>query len=491
MEARYRRDGADPLRVVRQVKAGLSWERDANVRDVLGRKDLAFNGEATAEVLNRRRREDRGPEPALSLAYPKDDGGFRQTCVLDPFDDIRYSLVASTAAPYVNNALPDSATVLSSRFVESGLSVYRAEGWREAKKRRGLRVDRSGSLCVGGFDVKNQFDTTPPALIGTLLNSSLAPSWLVDECVGLLHSFGAWPGATSGLPTGPMASALFGTFALLPVDRLLQRLGVPYERWVDDFVTQPQDERHFEFVRDAVDEMLRPHQGLNPNKHWFSPEAEPQASSSDLDLSCDEQHRSPSLEALRHAVSERDSKRCRFLLGSLRWRENAAAVPYVVCTPEVWRLAPKHSGDYLSALRSAVTEEQLQILTDFCSAPLERESAAGIAHAAGFLGKRRVSGPCGLRLFDAGERSATGQHRAVAPALYYASSVSREKPRHRQQRCIEAAVTLRDLNSQRALLAGLRHDTRSKVVDAGLGALGRAVGDLRPTVEWIIAGAPG
>lgn len=473
-----------------QLTASIAWERDANLRDVLVRKDLSHDSALTAEVVHDRTRSERGPEPPLEVPYPKDDGDFRRTCVLDPFDDLRFSLLASALAPFANSALPDCRTVISTRFLPAGRGCFRAEGWREARKRRDKSLDRAGRLPLGGFDVQNHYATVSRSSLLSVMNSCLAPAWLVDACEEFLASLSSWPGAPQGLPTGPMASALFGTLALLPADRALARLGVPYERWVDDFVTQPEDEAHFEIVRNEVDFTLQPHQQLNPEKDWFEPRNEPDPSQFAESIPNDGFAHLNQFDELRAAVDQGDAKRCRYLLGGLRYKKNSRAVPFVVSDYRIWTLAPKHAGDYLSTFRGDLTGDQLDELVDFCTATPRKETAAGIAHAAAVLGKRRVPKSCGHALYEAGERSSTGDFRAVTPALYFACSISNEKPRYRQTRSIDAAAALRDLNCQRGLLAGLRYDTRPRLVDAGLRALGDAVPDLRPTVEWVRANDP-
>jgi hypothetical protein len=287
-----------------------------------------------------------------------------------------------------------------------------------------------------------------------------------------------------------MASALLGTVALLPVDRLLGRMGVAYERWVDDFTVEAAAEPTFLEIRRSVHDILGLlGQGLNVAKDWYEqPEAAVDASvGGPVDFEPGGEER-PSVDALADAVSALDSRRCRYLLGGFRSRRDASAVPFTVSTPVLWEIAPKPSADYLLACRRDLSMTQLEELTEDCIRPPERKSAAGVAHRARVLAKRRVPGALGSDLHRAAERISAGDFRAAAPFLYLAASVSQEKPRVRHQRAIDTAAALRELSGARALVAGLRYDSRPRVVDDGLLMLARNRPELAPTIAWVGAG---
>jgi len=469
--------------------AGIGWERDANTRDVLDRRDLLSQPALVGRVLRRRREPGSGPQPVATLPFPKDDGTFRTTCVLDPFDDLWYSMLASVACPSINSALPAIDVVLSTRFIPESSGAFGAEGWRDAKKRRGASVDRSGAKPIGGFDVEQHYGTVSTAGVAQLLNSCLAPSWLVGEFEEFHQGLSAWPGTPPGILVGPMASAAFGTLALLPVDRVLQRSSVRFERWVDDITVEVRDEKHFADVRDAVDEQLRlGGQRLNPEKSWFESKAEEEPSQSESIPNSEHDGDEISVEALQEAVEAKDGRRTRYQLASLGGRPGLDAAPFVISCDDVWVLAPKYAGDYLFRRQKELTSEQLeQIVERFCR-PVTRESASATTHGCRVLSRRRVPAAMGQRLFDAADVAATGPYRAVSPALYLASSLSKEKPRVRQERCIEKTFVLGDLNCQRGLIAGLCYDTRPKSAEAGLTAIERVSADLRPTVAWVRSG---
>jgi hypothetical protein len=475
-----------PELVARHLEAMARWDRNANLRDVLDRQDLRADAAATSDALARRLREGRAPGPLAPLPYPKDDGTTRLTCAVDPFDDLYFALLMSMAAPFVNEVLPGPLVVVSTRFLPVGPGVFIAEDWRQATKRKGRIVDRSGNDGVGGFDVARHYPTTNIESIERLLNGCLVPASTINRIILLLRGFHEWPSSPTGLPVGPMGSALLGTLALLPVDRLLRRLGVDHERWVDDFTVAAHTEPAFNDITAEVEGQLsRTGQGLNPKKTWFKGPVDTNESLVEFDFDDPLPSWDTSLEGLRHVVRMRDRKGCRYVLGGLRAQENPDAVAYTAETDDLWDLAPKHSGDYLVSQARALDDDDLERLVERCTAPPTEPGAAGVAHTARVLGTRRVAARHGPRLHDAADRLATTPLRVLGPGLYRAGAISHERPRERHERSLETAALVTDLNAQRGLLSGLRVDTPAKTVSSALSALVRHHRDLEPTASWI------
>jgi hypothetical protein len=473
--------------IARQLEAVTRWDRSsANLRDVLDRRDLIAAPAIAADVISRRVSDDRGPEPLVPLPYPKDDGTTRRTCLLDPFDDLRFALLASAVAPDINRALPGPDVVLSTRFLPLGPRVFYAENWREAKKRKRHVVGHDPKRGVGGFDVEQHYPTIGTERVVRLLNSVGAQPGVIEELAAMLDGFAAWPVSPRGLPVGPMASALFGTLALLPVDRLLKGLSVTYERWVDDFTVAADDRGTFDAIVIAVNEQLA-HAGqrLNESKTWYDAPRDDDDSLVDVDYDFVADPDETSLEALERAIEARAAKDCRFVLGGLRYRSEPQAAKFVAANDEVWQLAPKHSADYLITCKRVLDEDDIDVLGERCIRTPEDVTAAGIAHCARVLATRRVRASLGPALHEAANRSASTPFRAVSPTLYRAASVSKERASIRHTRSLDTAASLKDLNAQRGLLDGLAVDTPSKTVASALHALERANHDLRPTVAWV------
>ena len=478
----------NPTMVADQLHAFRTWDHDANLPDVISRADFCARPDLVAAVLQSRHSLGRGGEPLLVLPYPKDDGTHRTTCLLDPFDDVGYALLVSNIGHLVEAALPSDRVVQSTRFHAVG-QAYGAEGWRRASLRRGSTVDQSSTSGVGGFDVRNHFDSVSPDLIRLVLHTCRVSDGASEEVARFIEQCGAWPSSPNGLPAGPMASALLGTVALLPVDRLLRRLGVDYERWMDDFIVAAETEARFLTLKESVADLLRLNgQELNASKDWYEePNNSHQASLGDVGESDSETNEwgDPSISALIDAIESSDPKRCRFVLGGLRARVDESAVALVAGSDQIWAIAPKYAADYLLACRTALAQEHLEVMSERCATTPRQSSAAGIAHCARTLAHRRIPSELGKLLYEAAERISTGPYRAAAPFLYNAASVSKEKARTRCERAIETASAVSDVLSARGLIAGLRYDTRSRRVEAGLKALARCRPDLAPTVAWI------
>jgi hypothetical protein len=475
-----------PELVTRHLAAMARWDTDANLRDVLDRRDLRACTPEVASALERRIGEERGPAPLLSLPYPKDDGTTRLTSVLDPFDDLWFCMLMSTTAPYVNRTLPGPTVVISTRFLPAGPGVYVAEDWRHAAKRKGQIVDRSGRSGVGGFDVASHYATTQFESVQRILNSCLVPPATIERVASLLRGFGDWPLCPQGLPIGPMGSAMLGTLALLPVDRLLRRLGVDHERWMDDFTIAAPNQSEFDGTTAEVEGQLGLlGQALNPSKTWFKSPLDSTESLVEVDLDDVQPRWDTSLEGLRLVVRMRDRKGCRYVLGGLRARERPDGVTYAAETDEVWELAPKHSGDYLVSQARALTEDDLEHLVNRCTAVPTETAAAGMAHSSRVLGATRVAARHGPRLHAAADQLATTRFRALSPGLYRAAAISRERPSVRHERSIDTAAALADLNAQRGLISGVRVDTPSKSIASALTALVRRHPDLGPTTTWV------
>ncbi len=475
-----------PELVARQLSAMARWDKDSNLQDVLAREDLCAHAPETARVLARRLKEGRTAARPASLPYPKDDGRPRDTTALDPIDDLHFSLLASAAAPYVNRTLPGPLVVISTRFQQQGPGVFAAEDWRHAAKRKGRVVVRDSFRGVGGFDVANHYGTTRLESIERLLHSCAVPSSTVQPILELLRTLGDWPHSAPGLPIGPMGSALLGTLALLPVDRMLRDHGIDHERWMDDITVPATSRRELDSIGDEINgQLLLLDQCLNGDKTWFKEPLDVTDSLIEFDLDDLRPSWDTSLEGLRHVVRIRDRKGCRYVLGGLRARQRADAVEFVAESDELWELAPRHAGNYLVSVASSLNSDDVERVVNRCTREPTAQTAAGIAHASRALGAIRVPAQHGSRLHDAADRLVVTPMRTLSPGLYRAGAVSKERSGIRHDRSLDACATVSDLNAQRGLISGLRVDTPAKSIASALTAVVRRNPDLEPTVAWI------
>lgn len=475
----------DPKSISDHLKALALWDRDANVPDVIGRADLRGQPFLVAEILQHRLQERVGPVAPLVGSYPKDDGYTRATCLLDPYDDIRYSILVSRVAASVEGTLPSNRVVQSTRFLPVG-GAFGAEGWREAFRRRRQVVARD-DVRSGGFDVRNHFGTIDLMVIERVLQSCGTSDGQCRDLIEFLSALGAWPASPAGLLSGPMASALIGTAALLPIDRLFKRQGVVYERWMDDIVVRADTSTHFNAIRDAVEGLLGQNgQTLNSEKDWYGSLSQSGASSLAGESAIGERERwAVDEQALAEAVERRDASACRSILGMFRADQDGSAAAFVVESDPTWDLGPGYAADYLLSLNSPLTGAQVERLAQRCIDRTAEQPTAVTAHCARVLGRRRVSPKVGEALFGAAEQAAVGRNRLAAPYLFYASARSTAKAKVRLERSLDTAGVLADLHCGRALIAGLSADTLPPNAAAGLRSLARARHELGPAVALV------
>jgi hypothetical protein len=98
---------------------------------------------------------------------------------------------------------------------------------KEARRRRGA------SDVVASCDIANFFGSVSPRAVGDALAEAEVGPTTAAAIVDLLNFWSAQ--GVSGLPVGPNASKILAEAVLCRVDRSLQRAGVEFVRYVDDF----------------------------------------------------------------------------------------------------------------------------------------------------------------------------------------------------------------------------------------------------------------
>lgn len=475
----------DPELIFDHLAALKRWDLSSNLPDVIDRVDLYSQPEMVSEILRHRAVEHAGPAAPLVGSYPKDDGQTRITCLMDPYDDIHYSILGSSIAAAVESALPCNRVVQRARFGAVG-RAFGAEAWRQALRRRGQVITSNGGLS-GGFDVRNHYGSIDFRVLERVLHSCGVPDSQCQDLMEFLCSVGAWPMSPGGLLVGPMPSALLGTAVLLPVDRLLTGRGVVFERWMDDIVVCARTSDEFVAIRSEVEELLvRNGQTLNSEKDWYGAKSKFSVGSLVDELAMDTSERSAVNEqALKEAVDNRDARMFRLILGTLRANQDECAIALVVESDALWDLAPRYAADYLLAFNGPLPGDHIERLAQRSIDPPVGQSTAGTAHCARVLGRHRVSPLIGKALFEAAEGVVLGENRMAAPYLYYSSARSTEKAKVRVERAIDTAGLLADLHCGRALIAGLRADTLPRNAAAGLRTLARARNELKPAVALV------
>jgi hypothetical protein len=190
-------------------------------------------------------------DPIDARSEPKRSGGVRRMAALSRRDHARWTHLAGRIAAAVEPRL--SAAVLGNRAV-LGRGTWHLAPWQPA-----LAVARTAARRLGrGSPVLVRTDVTsfypsvdPSALFRALLDAS-ADRAAASHGADLLEGWGGE--GYVGLPIGPPGSAIMANAVLRPVDAALE--GIPFLRWVDDYLLGARSDRHAAQLVDKLDEAL-------------------------------------------------------------------------------------------------------------------------------------------------------------------------------------------------------------------------------------------
>jgi hypothetical protein len=166
-------------------------------------------------------------------------------------DHARWTHLAGRIAAAVEAQL--SGAVLGNRAV-LGRGTWHLAPWQPA-----LAVARTAARRLGrGSPVLVRTDVTsfypsvdPSALFRALLDAS-ADRAAASHGADLLEGWGGE--GYVGLPIGPPGSAIMANAVLRPVDAALE--GIPFLRWVDDYLLGARSDHHAAQLVDKLDEAL-------------------------------------------------------------------------------------------------------------------------------------------------------------------------------------------------------------------------------------------
>jgi hypothetical protein len=188
-------------------------------------------------------------------------GGARRLARLDRADDARFRSLVDRVGPAIERSLTDD--VFANRARRSSRPAALAP-WRPAHRRWRRAI---GDACAGGgvaiaTDVEGCYASITPEAVGRALERVGASAEHVAALVRWLRALGEL--GVEGLPVGPEPSAILANAVLGVGDRALERSGVRWLRWVDDWVIVAGDlraaERSLAGLASALDaEGLRLH----------------------------------------------------------------------------------------------------------------------------------------------------------------------------------------------------------------------------------------
>ncbi len=189
-------------------------------------------------------------DPIRASEIPKRGGGARRMAELSGRDARLWHDLAGRVARVLEPCL--DPRVLASR---AGLTNG---GWRPAPLGPALRTAREAAVRLArrGTLLRTDVEAFYPSVAPSVLHGALLGIGADPEdarlAADLLEGWGSE--GYAGLPVGPPGSAVLAAAVLRPVDGALG--GLPFLRWVDDYLVRPRSDRDLVRVLDLLDEAL-------------------------------------------------------------------------------------------------------------------------------------------------------------------------------------------------------------------------------------------
>lgn len=154
-------------------------------------------------------------------------------------------------------------------FTESNYGFRKGRSQHQAIKHVQGIVAEGREWCVS-IDLKSFFDEIPHALILKLIRRKIADEGLVTLIARALKAGviveGKFEKTTKGCPQGSPLSPMLSNIVLNELDYELERRGLRYCRWADDFVIMVKSERAAKRVMEGIMGYLENNLGLPVNK---------------------------------------------------------------------------------------------------------------------------------------------------------------------------------------------------------------------------------
>lgn len=489
----------------RGVLAGRGFAERRDLPDVIGFADLAYDTNATFEVVQARLAAGSVFGDTAMFPLPKGDGktAFRPMTVLNPYDDV-------LLRAYVGRCSMSVKKVTDRTGVFNGLFDHTGPGWTtlnfskqyaaRTKARRDL-YDREDIGAVGVFDAKEFFQNCAHDTTEHLLVTSGAPAGAAMALTTMLGQiFPTGVGLPMGFEgSGPIANLFFGE-----VDRELTRRGIPFVRWTDDLDTFHRTLAEWPEVLDAVQFRLlavgiplnidktagfekgdaAEHRLFDPNRDSIFCEDDPVAAAEgkfEVDMMMEDFFgftENPPAAAFKNR------------LRGLRRKPSAGALEFIYAHPEWLDREPRAVGDYLKVL-ALNTQTHGEIDRDWLmdravGRPPSQATAAGQMHALRAVAAYKVDKVEAKALKEFAEAQVGGGFEALGSWAVRAWSESRgwkAKPATALIREVEHA------GYRRAAVMGFAGMDRAHM-DKHLDPIRVAHPEVGPTVSLVTSGAP-
>lgn len=245
----------------------LAGEKRPDIGDPFQWQDFTSASNDAIAVIQRRLVDGRTPRRGQVFRWPKEKGKeYRPMAWLDPVDQVIYRAAVGRVVHQIAAAV-DTESVMSFKLSRrrTGWEMEHWAGRHPARRKRAKELLEQHPL-MGAIDVKGFYPSVRRQALETVFERLSVSGSTADFLLGWLDSLDSLSGIR-GLPTGPDASGVLAHAVLIPLDMMLNKLGVPYVRWVDDTWFFVDD--HFEY--EAIIEAYSRELGflgleLHPNK---------------------------------------------------------------------------------------------------------------------------------------------------------------------------------------------------------------------------------
>ena len=469
------------------LRSARQWHRDEDLPDPLQRQDLYCRPDLVAAAVGRREIEGEPWGTPSTIDYPKMHGGRRTLVALDPPSELFYRLLVASVR-FADLHL--SETVLHARAAEiKSDSWYVKSGRTEHRRLRQLRAKwRQERIPVGLLDVQDHYSTIQLEQLASILYSCGTPDPDVERLITNLRSLHDIPGMPGGLPINREPSAILGTVALLPLDRVISRHGHESFRWMDDIRTPGVSKSAFEDILDvSIRHLSLSGQTLNLKKSkWPEDELEEQLPSlvvEDHEMSCDE-----AVAALRLVYETGDFTQVNRALAVLGRARDARGLGILCDNHEILYRSPAPAGRYLKAVRFHL--DAWEPLLDLVCLDERDHHAIMLVHLAHAMPHELLSDDARKRVFQLAVAAYEHSEYVLASFLFVLSTggAQRQLAIRLRTNAFEFAQEAENLYVCRALLACLRaggslpQSVRRQVAEFGKRHL-----DLECTTEWVLS----
>ncbi|MDE0067220.1 MAG: RNA-directed DNA polymerase [Acidimicrobiaceae bacterium] len=469
------------------LKSAKPWYRDMDLPDPLGREDCFYRPDLLAEAARQRVKEGRIWGCPSTIDYPKINGGSRRIVAFDPPTEAIYRSQAGGVRS-ADRSL--SRNVLHARVHEIDSRHWQVKSWRQEQER--LRIMQSEwrrhRMTVGLLDIKDHYGSIRLDALENVLHSCGLPHLPVERLIASLRSLCDFPGIPKGLPVGCEPSAILGTVALLPLDRVITRESGIFVRWMDDVRLPGISRLRYDHLIGAVTESLsRVGQSLNLEKSiWPEEGMEDQVPSLLVArgvMFCDE-----AVDILEMASASGEYARVNQALGVLGNRGDIRGLEIIGQHLELFYRSPAPVGRYLKQVQSCL--DAWEPLLDLMHLADRVHHPIVLVHLAQSLPHALLSAAERQQIFDLAVSALEEGEVVLSPFLFTLCTrgARNQVAIQLRKRAFDLVHEVDDFNIGRSLLMGLRSGgSLPKTIRKQLAELGQSRPDLECTTEWVLA----